>query len=111
MSVTGIHINGKPAYRQMLLDRFRSVLWFESVEELNLPLVISCLGAEFMQSKAKRERFLLDGDLILISDVNVLYGNLDIIDDLNDLLVPVSILGLIFAAWVLARLNQFLYVQ
>jgi len=77
-----VNVNSETFDGYILLDRLRFVIRFCPVKEFYLPLFISGMCTKLLQGEAKRERLVLNGNLILISNVDVLYCYLNIINNL-----------------------------
>lgn len=66
---------------QLLPQRLILELFLRSVDEFRLTISINSKNLQLLERNPKR---ILPGNLILIADMNILDGNLDIVQDLGE---------------------------
>lgn len=77
------------------LDHLKKVLtatFFGSIDILPLPVLVCSLDFEALQNQAKRVGLIESGKMILKSEVNILYTNRNIIENLHCKFAEVSLI-------------------
>lgn len=91
LEVIGVNVEAKAINDEHLMEGLVFILFREPVEKTLLPIMIGCFDGQLLQSEPEGKRVVFEPHTPLVAQVDVFDRDLDIIQDLDDLLVPVAL--------------------